>query len=229
MRPGGIQAAGGSSVKVLSVNVGRPREAEWRGRTVRTAIFKDAVTGPVAVCGQNLEGDGQADLEVHGGVDKAVYAYPSEHYPFWQHELGVDALPWGAFGENLSTEGLLESEVAIGDRFRIGSVLLEASEPRIPCHKLALRHQRQDLPREFLLSGRSGIYFRVIEEGRLAAGDEIVRTHGHPERVLVSDVQGLVRGVGDLEVLRRASQHPALSEAWREKLRRRLDGADDAA
>jgi MOSC domain-containing protein YiiM len=209
-------------VKLISVNVGMPREAVWRGEVVRTGIFKSAVPGRVALRGHNIEGDGQADLRVHGGADKAVYGYPSEHYGFWCEWLGVDDLPWGAFGENLTTEGLLETEVCIGDRFRIGSALLEVSQPRIPCANLALRHERADLPKHFLASGRSGFYFRIIEHGELAAGDAIVRDVPDPRRLSVAEVQSLARAKGDPALIRRAAEHPALAEVWRADLRKRL-------
>ncbi len=207
------------------MNVGLPREVSWRDRTLRTAIFKDAVTGRVALRGHNLAGDRQADLTVHGGADKAVYAYPAEHYSFWCEWLGVSALPWGAFGENLSTEGMRESEVGIGDRFRIGDAVLEVSQPRIPCQNLAARHQRVDLPKHFLQSGRSGVYFRVVEEGEIGAGDAIERVSADPHGLSVADVQGLARGAGDAALLRRAAEHPALAAVWREELRARLERA----
>jgi MOSC domain-containing protein YiiM len=210
-------------VKLLSVNVGAPRDAVWRGEVVRTGIFKSPVSGRVAMHGHNLLGDAQADLSVHGGPDKAVYGYPSEHYGFWREWLGQDALPWGAFGENLTTEGLLEGDVCIGDRFAIGSALLEVSQPRIPCHKLALRHQRADLPKRFLASGRSGFYFRIVRAGEVSAGDAIERVAADPHRLSVSDVQSLVRGSDDPALVRRAVEHPALAEVWREELRRRLE------
>jgi MOSC domain-containing protein YiiM len=210
-------------VKLVSVNVGRPRDSIWRGEIVRTGIFKDPVAGRVALRGHNLVGDAQADLSVHGGADKAVYGYPSEHYTFWCDWLGVDALPWGAFGENLTTEGLLEGDVAIGDRFRIGSAVLEASQPRIPCHKLALRHGRADLPKHFQRSGRSGFYFRVVGEGELAAGDAVERVAADPRGLSVAAVQSLSRGVEDRELLRRAVAHPALAAVWRDELRARLE------
>jgi len=209
-------------VRLVSVNVGLPRDASWQGRPVRTGIFKESVEGPVEVRGVNLAGDRQADLTVHGGADKAVYGYPSEHYPYWRKELDVDVLPWGAFGENLTTEGLLETEVGIGDRYRIGTTLLEVSQPRIPCHKLALRHGRVDLPKRFLRSGRSGFYFRIVEEGRLTVGDPIERVHRDPAELSVADVQSLVRGGGDEALLRRAVAHPALAEVWRDPLREKL-------
>jgi len=209
-------------VKLLSVQVGLPRDASWRGKTLRTGIFKQPVEGPVAARGHQLAGDAQADLSVHGGPDKAVYAYPSEHYAHWIAELGVDALPWGAFGENLTTEGMLETGVGIGDRFRVGSVVLEASQPRIPCQKLALRHERADLPKRFLQSGLSGIYFRIVEAGFLQAGDEIVCTHRDTERLTVAEVQSLARGAGDEPLLRRAVAHPRLAEVWRNELARRI-------
>lgn len=213
-------------MKVVSVNVGRVREVAWRGKPLSTGIFKDAVAGPVAVGEEQLAGDAQADLGVHGGPDKAVYAYPSEHYPFWCEWLGVASLPWGAFGENLSTEGLLEDAVSIGDRFRVGSALLEVSQPRIPCHKLGLRHERPDLPKRFLESGRSGFYLRVIEPGELRAGDAIGRTARHPLELSVARMQELVRGSEDLALLRRAARHPALAAVWRDELARRLAKAE---
>jgi MOSC domain-containing protein YiiM len=210
-------------VKIVSVNVGIPRDAVWRGEVVRTGIFKQPVAGAVAVRGENLAGDAQADLTVHGGVDKAVYGYPSEHYAYWCDWLGVDALPWGAFGENLTTAGLLESDACIGDRFSIGSALLEVSQPRIPCSKLALRHERPDLPKAFLASGRSGFYFRIVREGALTAGDAIELVASDPRALSVADVQSLARGKRDLALIERAADHPALAEVWREDLRARLE------
>jgi MOSC domain-containing protein YiiM len=208
-------------VKIVSVNVGTPRDAVWRGEIVRTGIFKSPVRGSVAMHGHNLDGDAQADLTVHGGADKAVYGYPSEHYGFWRDWLGVAELPWGAFGENLTTEGLLEPDVCIGDRFRIGSALLEVSQPRIPCHKLALRHDRADLPKHFLASGRSGFYFRIAEPGALSPGDAIERVASDPQQLSVSDVQSLARTKGDPALIRRAIAHPALAAVWRDDLRKR--------
>ncbi len=210
-------------MKLVSVNVGMPRDATWRDKPVRTGIFKQSVTGRVALHGDNLDGDRQADLTVHGGADKAVYGYPSEHYGFWCEWLGVDALPWGAFGENLTTEGMREPEVGIGDRFRVGSAELEVSQPRIPCHKLALRHQRADLPKHFLASGRSGFYFRIVVPGELAQGDAIERIAADPRGLSVADVQRLAREPGDDALNRRAVDHPALAQVWRDELRKRLE------
>ena len=207
------------------MNVGLPRDAVWRGEVVRTGIFKSPVSGRIAMHGDNLVGDAQADLTVHGGADKAVYGYPSEHYGFWCEWLGQDALPWGAFGENLTTEGLLEADVCIGDRFAIGSALLEVSQPRIPCHKLALRHERADLPKRFLASGRSGFYFRIARAGEVSAGDAIERVVADPQRLSVADVQSFARGAGAPELMRRAVEHPALAEVWRKEVRRRLERA----
>ena len=215
-------------MKLLSVNVGVPRDAVWRGEVVRTGIFKSPVSGRIAMHGHNLDGDAQADLSVHGGADKAVYCYPSEHYGFWCEWLGKDTLPWGAFGENLTTEGLLEADVCIGDRFAIGTALLEVSQPRIPCHKLALRHERADLPKHFLASARSGFYFRIARAGEVSAGDAIGRVVADPQRLSVADVQTLARGAGDPELMRRAVAHPALAAVWREEVRRRLERARSA-
>ena len=160
-------------MKVISINVGLPRTIEWRGEIVETSIFKEPVSGRVRVHRLNIEGDRQSDLTVHGGVNKAVYAYPAEHYAFWRDEFpGVD-LPWGAFGENLTTTGLLEDSVQIGDRFRIGTAEFVVTQPRMPCYKLGVRFDRLDMVKRFLQSGRSGFYFAVAEEGEIAAGDGI--------------------------------------------------------
>jgi MOSC domain-containing protein YiiM len=158
-------------MRLVSVNAGQPREARWRGRVVRSAIWKNPVAGRVRVGRLNLEGDRQADPALHGGHEKAIYVYPSEHYAYWKPLLGE--LAWGAFGENLTAEGLLETEVHIGDELRIGSVVLEVTQPRTPCVKLAMRFQRPGVVREFAHSGRSGFYCSVVQEGDVAAGDAI--------------------------------------------------------
>ena len=209
-------------MKLLSVNVGVPRDAVWRGEVVRTGIFKLPVSGPVEMHGDNLDGDRQADLSVHGGPDKAVYGYPSEHYGYWRQWLGVAELPWGAFGENLTTEGWWEDQVHIGDRFRIGTAELEVSQPRIPCAKLALRHERADLPKHFLASGRSGFYFRIVRPGGVTAGDEIRRIAADLRALSVAQVQSFARREGDESLMRRAVDHPALAAVWREELAGRL-------
>jgi MOSC domain-containing protein YiiM len=160
-------------MRLVSVNVGRPREIEVRGEIVLTSIFKDPVKGVRRVARLNIEGDQQSDLSVHGGMNKAVYAYPSEHYGLWREELPNAELEWGAFGENLTTEGLLESTTCIGDRLRIGTAELVVTQPRMPCFKLAMRFGRQDMIERFLKSGRSGFYLSVAKEGELSAGDAI--------------------------------------------------------
>ena len=160
---------------VLSVNVALPRTVTWNEREVVTGIFKRPVLGRVMVRELGLEGDDQADLTVHGGVRKAVYAYPSEHYDYWQHELKRE-LPWGMFGENLTTVGLLEDSVRIGDRFRIGSVNLEVTQPRFPCYKLGIKFGSMEMVQRFQDSGRSGFYLAVRSQGEIAAGDPITFT-----------------------------------------------------
>ncbi len=160
-------------MKVLSINVGRPREVESQGRIVQTSIWKAPRAGRVRVNQLNLDGDQQSDLSVHGGADKAVYVYPGEHYAFWRRELPDMDIPWGAFGENLTTEGLLESDVKVGERLAIGTAQFEITQPRLPCYKLAIRFGRDDMIKRFLLSGRSGFYLAVLEEGEIGAGDAI--------------------------------------------------------
>ena len=207
-------------MKVISVNVGRPRDVEWHGRTVKTSIWKDPVQGPVCVTSLNLAGDEQSDLTVHGGRDKAVYAYPAEHYEYWREELRLDALPWGAFGENLTTAGIVEGELGIGDTIRIGSVDLVVTQPRMPCFKLGIRFGRDDMVKRFLHSGRSGFYLAVLREGDLTAGDglEILSRDNH--RVTVADVAALDAGVFDPDLARRALEVPALAESWKRHLRK---------
>lgn len=210
-------------MKVLSVNVGLPREVDWHGRRVLTSIWKSPVEGPVRVSRLNLDGDRQSDLSVHGGKDKAVYIYPSEHYPYWQQQLpGVD-LPWGAFGENLTIDGLLEPEVRIGDQFSIGSAEFLVTQPRLPCFKLGIRLGRDDVLQAFLESGRSGFYVAVLREGRLTAGDRLERVARDAHGVSVSDIVTLHVGEKEnRELLERAVQVPALPERSKAHYRKRL-------
>ena len=210
-------------MKIVSINVGVPRDVEWRGKTERTSIFKAPVPGRVRVAAQNISGDRQSDLSVHGGIDKAVYAYPSEHYALWRKELPDMEFPWGAFGENLTTEGLLEDKVHIGDRFRAGSVEFVVTQPRIPCFKLGIRFNRPEMVKRFLRSGRSGFYLAVIREGDIASGDSIELVANDDHQVSVADVNGLYTDdAADRDLLRRASVLPALPESWREHFRERL-------
>jgi MOSC domain-containing protein YiiM len=175
-------------LKLVSVNAGLPREAIWRGRTVVTSIFKDPVPGRVRVSRLNIAGDRQSDLSVHGGPDKAVYAYPAEHYAFWRQELPGVELPWGAFGENLTIEGLLEHDVRLGERLRIGSAEFSVTQPRMPCFKLAIRFARADIVKRFLRSGRTGFYLAVTKEGDAAAGDPIARLSQEPGARTISEL-----------------------------------------
>jgi MOSC domain-containing protein YiiM len=209
-------------MQVVSLNVGLPREVPWRGRSVRTGIFKEPVGRRLRLERLNLEGDGQADPSVHGGVHKAVYAYPSEHYPFWSRELGLSGLPWGAFGENLTTAGLAEDRLRIGDRLRLGSAELVVSQPRTPCFKLGVRFGRPDLVKRFQRSRRSGCYFAVAREGEVGAGDALELVEREPESLTVAEVLRAYAEPDDAELLRRASELSALPEAWRRRFRERL-------
>jgi MOSC domain-containing protein YiiM len=210
-------------MKLLSISVGLPREVEWRGKTVRTSIFKAPVSSRVRVGQLNLEGDQQSDLSVHGGFEKAVYAYPSEHYAFWRAELpGID-LPWGAFGENFTTEGLLENAVHIGDRLRAGSAEFVVTQPRMPCFKLGIRFGRPDMVKRFQRGGRTGFYLAVLREGEVAAGDSLEFMARDEHGVTVADVVGLyVADAASQDALRRVSELPALPAGWRDYFRKRL-------
>ena len=210
-------------VEVVSVNVGAPRVVEWRGRLVRTSIFKEPVSGPVAVRRLNVDGDEQSDLSVHGGPDKAIYAYRAEHYVDWRRELPDAELGWGAFGENLTIAGLPdEDEIFIGDVLHIGSAVVTVTQPRVPCFKLALRFQRPDMVKRFARSGRSGFYLSVRNEGTVEAGDDVVVVSQHTERLSVADVTRLYMSVvDDPEAMRRASELEALPASWRNWFRER--------
>ena len=212
-----------SSGSVVSVNVGSPREIEWRGRIVRTSIYKSPVNGAVRVGRLNLEGDQQSDLSVHGGVHKAVYTYPSEHYPWWRLELDDPDLDWGAFGENLTVSGLTETSVRIGDRFQIGTAELLVTQPRLPCYKLGIRFGRPDMETRFLRSGRTGFYFSVIREGELEAGDAVAIVARAEDSMTVAEIVALYQAERpDADVVRRAGELAALPLGMREHFRRRL-------
>jgi MOSC domain-containing protein YiiM len=203
--------------------VGLPRDVAWRGRTVRTSIFKSPVAGPVRVATLNLDGDQQSDLSVHGGIDKAVYAYASEHYDFWRAELPDVDFSWGAFGENFTTAGLLEATVLIGDRLRDGSAEFVVTQPRMPCYKLGIRFGRPDMVRRFQQSGRTGFYLAVAKEGEVAAGDSFELIARDDHGVTIAEIVKLyMADAGNQERLRRVSELPALPVGWRDYFRKRL-------
>ncbi len=214
---------------VTSVNVGGPRPVAWRGRTVQTAIFKEPVAGRVRIAGVNVDGDQQADRRVHGGPAKAVYAYPREHYAFWREQLGLAELAPGAFGENLTTDGLLESDAGIGDRWRVGTAELVVTQPRTPCFKLGIRFGRADMVQRFHRSGRSGIYFAIARAGDVGAGDPIELLARGASGLTVADVVGLYAAEApDPALLARAADDPGLADGWRGHFRKLLDASHPA-
>ena len=203
-------------MKVVSLNVAIPRTVIWKGHEVRTGIFKEPVDGPVMMRRLNLDGDRQADLTVHGGPAKAVYAYPSEHYPLWKSELPGMVLPWGMFGENLTTEGMNEETTNIGDKFQIGEAIVMVTQPRTPCYKLAVKFDRDDILKRLLGNGRSGFYFSVEQQGVVQTGDIIEKIHEDAEKISVADFNRLYRDGGrDANLLRRAASLQAVPENWR--------------
>jgi MOSC domain-containing protein YiiM len=213
-------------MKVVSVNVGLPREVLWHGRTVTTGIYKEPVAGRVTLHTLNLDGDRQADLSVHGGKDKAVYCYPLEHYAYWKKELPGGDLPMGMFGENFTTDGLLEDSVHLGDRFSVGSAEVVVTQPRMPCYKLGIRFGYDDMVKRFLASGRSGFYVAVRREGEVGAGDELKLISRDENAVPVSAITHLYiakrYGDADVALSRRALRVAALPESWKEYFRERL-------
>lgn len=214
-------------MQVISLNVGLPRVVESHGEPVVTGIFKEPVAGPVMLRTLNLDGDRQADLTVHGGISKAVYAYPLEHYEFWRRELPDMELPHGMFGENFTTEGLLENDLNVGDRFSVGGAELMVTEPRLPCYKLGIKFGRADIIRKFLQSRRTGFYFAVVKEGQVQAGDELELLSRDANNITIADITRLYAfEKDDLNTLRRAVKLNALSESWREHFQKQLQNRE---
>jgi len=210
-------------MKIISLNVGKPRTVLYGDREVTTGIFKSPVRGPLLLRRLNLDGDCQADLRVHGGRTKALYAYPSEHYEFWRREFPEMELPWGMFGENLTTEGLTEEGTCVGDTFRIGGATVKVTQPRMPCFKLALRFGRPDMVKRFLASGRSGIYFSVVEEGLVDAGDAIERIQKDENGVSIADVnRAYVDAKNNLPLVRRIVSLELLPQGLHEEFAEEL-------
>jgi MOSC domain-containing protein YiiM len=213
-------------MKLVSVNTGLPREVMWHGKNVTTAIFKEQVKGRVALRKLNLDGDRQADLTVHGGEYKAVYCYPIVHYDYWKRELPGRDLPMAIFGENFTTDGLLEHSIHLGDRLSVGSAEVVVTQPRLPCYKLGVRFQSDDMVKRFLASGRTGFYFAVTREGEVGAGDEITVIARDPNAVPVSEITRLYvtkrYGDDDVTSVRRALRVEALPKSWKQYFRERL-------
>jgi MOSC domain-containing protein YiiM len=203
-------------LRLLSLNVGLPRQVRFQGELVTTGIFKKPVQGSVRLRKLNLEGDKQADLKVHGGVDKAVYAYAGEHYDYWRQELPDMSLPWGMFGENFTTEGMFEESVNIGDQFKVGTANLIATQPRMPCYKLGVKFGSMDMIKRFLASGLTGVYFKVMKEGELEQGDEIKLIKKDENSVTVKDIVRIYTiDKDDIQTIERAIKIKDLPNGWR--------------
>jgi MOSC domain-containing protein YiiM len=214
-------------MRLVSLNTGLPRDVTWHGRTVTTGIYKEPVDGRVAVRRLNLDGDRQADLSVHGGKDKAVYCYPIEHYEFWRNTLSGQDVPLAAFGENFTTEGMLEASTCIGDELAVGSARFVVTQPRLPCYKLGVRFQSDAMVKRFLASGRSGFYLAVTQEGSVTAGDVISAIGRDAHRVAISEITRLYVAKRyddeDVAAVRRALQVTALPEGWKTYFHERLE------
>ena len=206
-------------MKIISLNVGRPKTATYQDKPVQTGIYKQPVTGPVKLIGNNLAGDGQADLKHHGGVSKAVYAYPLEHYAFWQQKLGLDkALPYGIFGENLTVAGLDETSSYVGDHWRVGSAIVAVTQPRVPCFKLGVRFGDSSMTKRFMDEALTGVYLMVIQEGEMAAGDTIELVKRGKGEVAIKPLFEAFfnpKQDGALALLERALEVEELSAEWR--------------
>ena len=213
-------------MKIFSLSVGVPREVKWTGGEVRTGIYKEPVQGRVNLRRLNLDGDRQADLTVHGGPFKAVYCYPHEHYEYWKKALPGRELPIGVFGENFTTEGLLEDTVHLGDEFAVGTAEVTVTQPRLPCYKLGIRFDDGLMVKRFLASGRSGFYLSVKKAGEVGAGDEITVIARDPEKISIADFNRLYVAKDydrdDISTMERLMRIAALPEDWKEHFRERL-------
>jgi MOSC domain-containing protein YiiM len=216
-------------VKLLSVNVGLPREVMWHGTSVATGIFKEPVEGRVALRTLNLDGDRQADLSVHGGPYKAVYCYPLTHYDYWKKELPGRELPVGIFGENFTLDSFDEDSICLGDRYSAGSAEVVVAQPRLPCYKLGIRFEADDMVKRFFASRRTGFYLAVVKEGEVGVGDEMKLVHRDPNGVPVSEITRLYTAKqysdADVDSVERALQVEALPESWKGYFRERLEQA----
>ena len=215
--------------KLLSVNVGLPRDVAWQGRTIRTGVWKEPAAGPQMVRRLNIDGDGQGDLAGHGGEQRAVFVYQIESYRYWEDHLERQDLTYGQFGENFTVEGLADDEVCIGDRYRIRDVVLEVTQPRVTCYRVGVRLDEPAMPALLVSHRRPGFYFRVLQEGEVQAGDEITKVASGPEAMTVAEMDGLLYlPQHPRRSLTRAVRIPALSEGWRQSFQALLDQDPDA-
>lgn len=204
------------ALKLLSLNVGLPTQVTFEGQLITTGIFKEPIPGRIRLRKLNLEGDKQADLTVHGGADKAIYAYAEEHYSYWRKEFHGMSLPWGMFGENFTTQGMFEEMVNIGDQFQVGTATVVATQPRMPCYKLGVKFGRMDIIKRFLASGLTGIYFKVLNEGELEKGDEIKPIKRDENNVSVKDIVRLyTKNKDDVQTMERAIKVKDLPTGWK--------------
>lgn len=213
------------NAKIISINIGKPIEVQFNNKEISTGIFKTPSDEPLFLTLVNFEGDGQADLVHHGGREKAVCVYPYEHYPYWEKELGRE-LEYSAFGENLTTQGLLEAEICIGDIFQLGEAVVQVSQPRQPCFKLSVKYGAPDMPLKVQETGYTGFYFRVLQEGLVSKSDSLIRTSCHPKGITVSYANHIMhRDKNDTEGIKKILEVEGLSASWRKTFVKRLEGS----
>ncbi|BBA34305.1 MOSC domain protein [Methylocaldum marinum] len=209
-------------MELLAISLAEPKQVEYHGRSISTGIYKEPVEGPVKVGTFGLEGDVQVDLKNHGGKDKAIYVYTVENYRFWERELNKSSFAFGQFGENFTVSGMPDDTVHIGDIFAIGKLVVQVTQPRVPCFKLGIRMGDPSFVDAFLNSGRNGFYFRVLEEGEVNSGDTIVRLQQDEVRLNIRDAMlAIIKGPRQQEIIERALRIEALSESWQESLKKR--------
>ncbi|HEX3999838.1 MAG TPA: MOSC domain-containing protein [Pirellulales bacterium] len=216
-------------MKLISINVGQPRVVDWKGKEYTTGIFKYPVDGPIVLRKLNLEGDKQVDLSVHGGPDRPVYVYPAEHYDFWKTALNQPVLlPWGSFGENFTSSGILEDDIHIGDHIRFGSVVLMPTQPRMPCVKLGIRFNDAAMVKRFMETERCGFYMAVVKEGEVTAGDKIEIVSRAENSMSIIELRRIYMAKDEPAAIQRALNLPALSQDWREQFLKRLADCEPA-
>ena len=210
-------------MKVISLNVGKIREVSWDGKTIQTGVFKEPVTESLEVKGINIDGDSQGNKKSHGGIDRAVYAYPMEHYQYWKKQYPQKELPFGMFGENLTTEGVFEDKVFVGDVFRIGTAELMATQPRMPCYRLGIRFDDQSIIDNYLATDFCGIFFKILHEGKIQAGDDITLIKKDPNTMSIVEIYYLMQNKGDNKTINRALQLDHLPETLKIRFQKVLE------
>lgn len=211
------------NLKVVSLNVGKVKEVTYDGKTIRTGIYKKPIQEPLEAKGINIEGDDQGNRKTHGGIDRAIYSYPMEHYSYWKKQYPTKELPFGMFGENLTTEGLLEKDVKVGDIFKIGTTKIMALQPRMPCYRLGYKFDDEKIIDKFLETDYCGIFYRIIKEGKLQVGDEINLIKSDPDSMTIVEIFYLMQDKGTKDLIQKALNLEHLPDVLKKRFQKLLE------